>query len=102
MKLGKRWQPPQEPSCAKLALLVDNDNNGHDRAERTTHQRAQKGGREKRRGQSSSERGFGKKYMHGKVPVKGFKFLTGLHYWAANTITHGPVSMGRARDQLHA
>ena len=25
-----------------------------------------------------------------EVPVEGFKFLTRLHYWAADTITHGP------------
>eukprot|EP00957_Ditylum_brightwellii_P059939 4550770-Ditylum_brightwellii.AAC.1 len=50
MKLGKRWQPPQEPSCAKLAVLVDNDNNGHDCAEMTTHQRVQKGRRGKTKG----------------------------------------------------
>eukprot|EP00957_Ditylum_brightwellii_P152513 11608763-Ditylum_brightwellii.AAC.1 len=50
MKLGKRWPPPQEPSCAKLAVLVDNDNDGHDRAETTTHQTAQKGRRGKMNG----------------------------------------------------
>uniref|UniRef100_A0A7S4T082 Nudix hydrolase domain-containing protein n=1 Tax=Ditylum brightwellii TaxID=49249 RepID=A0A7S4T082_9STRA len=27
-----------------------------------------------------------------EVPVEGFKFLTRLHYWAADTVTHGPES----------
>ncbi len=25
-----------------------------------------------------------------EVPIEGFKFLTRLHYWAADTVTHGP------------
>ena len=25
----------------------------------------------------------------GELPVEGFKFLTRLHYWAADTVTHG-------------
>jgi len=26
------------------------------------------------------------------VPIEGFKYLTRLHYWAADTVTHGPLS----------
>lgn len=25
----------------------------------------------------------------GEIPVSDFKFLTRLHYWAADTVTHG-------------
>ena len=25
-----------------------------------------------------------------QVPIENFKFLTRLHYWAADTVTHGP------------
>jgi len=25
-----------------------------------------------------------------ELPAEGFKFLTRLHYWAADTVTHGP------------
>jgi isopentenyldiphosphate isomerase len=27
-----------------------------------------------------------------QVPLEGFKFMTRLHYWAADTVTHGPES----------
>merc|ERR1712071_732048 len=27
-----------------------------------------------------------------QVPIEGFKFLTRLHYWAADTVTHGAQS----------
>ena len=25
-----------------------------------------------------------------ELPIENFKFLTRLHYWAADTVTHGP------------
>ena len=28
----------------------------------------------------------------GQVPLEKFKFLTRLHYWAADVVTHGPAS----------
>jgi len=50
----------RDGSCAKLAVLVDDANDGHDRAGINAHQRAQKGRRGKRRG-------FGKNCMHGNT-----------------------------------